>query len=60
MTDQKLQDEYYTLLKEFEEGNRRMKRIKQRMVQIRKTIKIHPKIVDDRPDELILKDPYLR
>ena len=51
-----LQTEYYILLKEFEEGNRRMKHIKQRMVQIRKIIKINPQIVDERPDENLLKE----
>ena len=50
------QAEYYALLKEFDDGNRRMKHIKQRMVQIRKIIKINPQIVDERPDENLLKE----
>lgn len=56
MTDQKLQEEYYILLKEFEEGNRRMKRIKKRMAEITRQIKINPN-VDIRAT---VKEKYLR
>ena len=56
MVNQKLQTEYYALLKEFKEGHTRMTCIKQRMAQIRKIIKINPQIVDERPDENLLKE----
>jgi len=51
----KLNKEYYQLLKEFETGNRRMKHIKKRMVEIKKKTDIKEMIVDERFDEILLK-----
>ncbi len=50
-----LQKEYYELLAEFDKGNRRMKRVKKRMVEITKLIVVKELIVEPRPDELELK-----
>ena len=50
-----LQKEYYELLAEFDKGNRRMKHVKKRMVEITKLIVIKELIVESRPDEIELK-----
>lgn len=51
-----LQKEYRQLLSIHDNANRTAKHAKQRMAQIRRRIDIKELIVDERADEIILKD----
>lgn len=51
----KLQREYQKLLKEYDEGHRKLKHAKQRMAEIRRMVNVIEIIVDERPDENNLK-----
>ena len=44
------------LLKEFEDGHRKLKYIKLEMVKLRKEIKETPNLSEERPDEELMKD----
>lgn len=55
MSKVKKEAEYQKLLKQFEDGHRKLKGVKQRMAQLRAEINRMPTIVDERLDELLLK-----
>ena len=55
MSKQEKQAEYDALLKEFEAGHRRLKKIKQKMILLQAEIGKMKTIVDTRPDEIAMK-----
>ncbi len=63
MTDKeerKLIKEYQALRAEYKKGHDRMVVVKKRMAEITRTVIIRENMIDERPDETILKDPYSR
>jgi uncharacterized protein involved in exopolysaccharide biosynthesis len=52
---QTLQKKYDKLLKEFEDGHRRLKQVKMEMVNLRRQIKEAPNLSEERIDEILLK-----
>ena len=55
MNKKKLQLKYDKLLKDFDEGHRKLKSIKQEMVEVRKQIVSAPIEYEERVDEIALK-----
>ena len=51
----KRQKEYDKLLKKFDDLNREAKKTKQRLQQLRTEMRVNPILVEERPDEEILK-----
>lgn len=51
----KRQKEYDKLLKKFDDLNREAKKTKQRIQQLRTEMMVNPILVEERPDEEILK-----
>ena len=55
MTKKQKQAQYNKMLKDFDEGHRRLKHLKQKMVKLRAEISAMPNLSEERPDELELK-----
>lgn len=56
MSKQEKQAKYDRMLQEFDSGHRYLKRLKQRMIKLQTEIGQMKTFVDERPDELSMKD----
>lgn len=56
MTKKQAQAKYEKMLKDFDEGHRKLKKLKEEMRLLRIKIQGMPNLTEERPDELIMKD----